>query len=77
MSTALLGTTFFYKQAEYVIDRVEEFDPTLTALIQNLETNGKDATMYFASRVLSSGKRSDQGAMFYRFTDSGNFVKVL
>lgn len=77
MSSPLIGTKFTVANTEYIVDAVQEFEPTLTALIQNLETEGKDPAMYFASKVLKSGKTSSQGAMFYRFTKSGNFVKVL
>lgn len=77
MNNSLIGKKFTVGNTEYILDEVHKFEPTLTALILNLKTEGKDPAMYFASKVLASGKPSNQGGMFYRFTESGNFIKVL
>jgi len=77
MSKSLVGTLFVVGSTPYKIDQVQRIDPELTAMIKALESSGKDPAMYFASKVLKSGKPSKQGGMFYRFTASGHFVKVL
>lgn len=73
----MIGTTFTVGKTEYVVDRVEEMNPELTNCIRAMKETGKDTAMYFASKVLKSGKKSKQGGMFYRFTKSGRFIKVL
>lgn len=75
--TKLIGTKFSIGKTEYIVDSVEEMDSELKAVVTAMKNSGKDAAMYFASKVLKSGKKSKQGGMFYRFTESGNFIKVL
>lgn len=75
--TNLIGTKFYAGSTKYVVDSVEAFDEGLTHLIAEAKKNGEDAAMYFASKVLKSGKKSKQGGMFCRFTESGDFVKVM
>lgn len=77
MNNELIGTKFFVGKTEYIVDRVEEVSSELKAYRKALEESGKDCAMYFASKVLKSGKKSKQGGMFYRFSKSGNFIKVL
>lgn len=71
------GTKFLIGSVEWVIDSVEIVTDDLIFVKNALLESGKDAAIYRASRVLKSGKRSVQGGMFYRFSKSGNFVKVL
>ncbi len=73
----MIGTTFSYHSGEYVVDSIEPIDRKLTKTIEALQESGKDTALYFASKVLKSGKKSKQGGMFYRFTKTGNYVKVL
>lgn len=73
----VIGTKFFIGNTQYIVDKVEAFDPKLTSLIKAITKSGKDAAMYFASKVLKSGKQSKQGGMFYRCSKSGNFIKVV
>ncbi len=77
MNNDLIGNTFFVGATEYVVDSVEEISTDLVACRRALVKSGKDCAMYFASKVLKSGKKSKQGGMFYRFSESGNFIKVL
>jgi hypothetical protein len=73
----MIGTKFFIGSTEYVVDSFENVSDDLKFVKDALLKSGKDAVVYYASKALKSGKRSVQGGMFYRFTKSGNFVKVL
>lgn len=80
MSTAtseVIGTTFQIGKVTYVVDKVEPVDTKFKAMTDAMVKSGKDAVIYYASKVLKSGKKSVQGGMFYRFTETGNFIKVL
>lgn len=77
MANAAVGAKFTIGQTEYIVDRVDAVDAQLTATRSAMAETGKDAALYFASKVLKSGKKSKQGGMFYRFSKSGNFIKVL
>lgn len=76
-ATASIGHKFFVGKQEFEVSNVVPFDPELTAIIKMAEKTGKEPVQYFASKVLKSGKKSKQGGMFYRFKESGNFVKVM
>ena len=73
----LVGTTFYAGSTQYIVDSVEAYDESLTHLIAAAKKSGQDAAMYFASKVLKSGKKSKQGGMFYRYAESGDFMKVM
>lgn len=75
--TNLIGTTFDLGGNTYIVDSVQEFEKELTAIRSAAEKSGKDTAMYFASKLLKSGKKSKQGGMFYRFSKSGTFIKVM
>lgn len=76
-TSEVIGTTFKIGKVMYVVDKAEPVDAELTAMISTMVKTGKDAVIYYASKVLASGKKSVQGGMFYRFTETGNFIKVL
>ena len=72
MNNFIIGNT------EYQVTSAQPIDASLTALRGNLEAHGKDCIIYYASKVLKSGKASTkQGGMFYRFSESGNFIKAI
>ncbi len=73
----MIGEKFFVGSTEYAVNSFENVSDDLKFVKDSLLNSGKDAVIYYASKVLKSGKRSAQGGMFYRFTKSGNFVKVL
>jgi hypothetical protein len=72
-----IGEEFKIGKQSFVVNQADAFDPELVHVISALKKSGKDAVMYFASKVLKSGKPSVQGGMFYRFTESGNYIKVM
>ena len=72
----LIGKTFKYGKTEYKITSVQEFDKSLTNLIEKLESNDKHPAIFFASKVLASGKPSKQGGAFYGFKSKFAFVKI-
>jgi hypothetical protein len=72
-----IGEEFKIGKQAFVVNQADACDPEHTHVIDALKKSGKDAVMYFASKVLKSGKPSVQGAMFYRFTESGNYIKVM
>lgn len=72
------GTKFTIGKTEYQVTSVEDVDPTHKAIKKAMSETGKELKYYFASKVLKSGKLSKSvGGMFYRFTNSGNFIKAL
>ena len=73
----MIGTTFKHGNNEYIIDSVDVLGSDMEATKNALVDTGKDAAFYYASKVLKSGKPSKQGGMFYRFTQTNNFIKVL
>ena len=73
----LIGTKFFQGKTEYVVYRVQPFDKELVRLIEIAEETGKYPAMFFARKVLKSGKKSKQGGVFYHFHKTGNFIKAL
>ena len=77
MNTGAIGEQFDYGKSRYQICGVQWFDGSCAATIDALNANGKDGAFYFANKILKSGKPSaKQGGTFYRFTKSGNFVKL-
>jgi hypothetical protein len=72
-----IGEKFKIGQQEFIVDNADPIDPKLARMIEAMQKTGKDAVLYFASKVLKSGKKSVQGGMFYRFTESGNYIKVI
>ena len=69
---------FTLNNTDYRVTDVQPVDSELTHLVSELLLNGKEAVFYYAGKVLKSGKVSNkQGGMFYRFIDSGRFVRVL
>jgi len=73
----MIGDTFNYHSVKYVVDSIEPIDTTLTSVIKALQDSGKETNLYFASNLLTSGKKSKRGGMFYRFVKTGNYIKVL
>jgi len=73
----LVGTSFKYNGTDYMIDRVDAFDSRLTHVCDAMKKNGKDAAIFLASKILKSGRKSKQGAAFYRFSKTGRFIKAL
>ena len=69
--------TFTLDGTTYEVNKIEEVDSNLKFVREKMIKSGKEASLYFASKVLKSGKKSIQGGMFYRFAKSGNFIKVL
>ena len=72
-----IGTEFTVNGQAWEITRIEctKRFPNLT---RQLVGNGKDPKHYFARKVLKNkARKSKQGGMFYRFTESGNFLKVM
>ena len=72
-----VGTEFSTGKQRWVVARVQPVDSALTATLSRLEQTGKDAAYYFATKKLKSGKQSKQAAMFLRFKDSGDFLKIM
>ena len=68
---------FTLNNTAYQVTDVQPVDSELYHLRSSLLSNGKEAAFYYAGKVLKSGKvSSKQGGMFYRFIDSGSFVRV-
>ncbi len=76
--TEVVGNTFTHgiNNQKWEVTRAECMMPYPHAG-QAMLDSGKDAIYYYARKVLKSGKISKQCGMFYRFTKSNNFVKVL
>lgn len=74
---AAVGTTFRIGKVEYVIESVEPVDERLVRTRECMRATGKDLATYTASLVLASGRKSKRGGIFYRFTDSGNFISIV
>lgn len=74
---SLVGTEFSTGKQHWVVARVQPVDSALTVTLSKLEQTGKDAAYYFATKKLRSGKQSKQSAMFFRFKESGDFIKVM
>jgi len=76
MNTGAIGEQFDYGKTRYQICGVQRLDE-YKGVAGDLNANGKDAAFYFANKILGNGKPSTkQGGTFYRFTKSGNFVKL-
>jgi|GEM_PF-1877352 len=72
-----VGDNFFAGRVEYQVTRIEEVGEELANMRSRLIEHGKEPRIYYAGKVLKSGKPSSaQGGMFYRFT-SGKMLKVL
>ena len=72
----MLDETFTYGNTEYQVTGIDEMEG-LSLAKKELIANDKEPRIYFAGKILKSGKVSkNQGGMFYRF-NSGRFIKVL
>lgn len=71
-----IDSVFELNAVEFKIVRVDVFGDELKFLKKELVDNGKDPAYYYASKILKSGKVSKTVNMFYRFTKSGNMLKV-
>ena len=68
--------TFKLGQTTYQVTLAENIDSRLTHLRKQLIASGKETVVYYAGKVLKSGKVSrKQGGMFYR-SITGNFIRV-
>jgi serine/threonine-protein kinase RIO1 len=71
-------TTFTLDETTYKITKTQLVGDDLANLRDSLLSNGKEAVIYYASKVLKSGKvSSKQGGMFYKFSNSGKMIKVI
>ena len=77
MSDIKIGSEFTIGSTSFTIDKIDPIDPTFTGTIRAMKASGKDLFSYYASKTLKSGKKSKQCGWFIRFTESGNFTKVL
>ena len=72
-----VGERFKTGSTEWEVSKIEEYDSSLVNIIRKMKETGKEPRMFFARKILKSGKLSEkQGGMFFRF-ESGNFIKAL
>lgn len=72
----MINETFTAGNTEYQVTRIDEMEG-LDTMKKKLVENDKEPRIYYAGKILKSGKVSkNQGGMFYRF-NSGRFIKVL
>ena len=70
-----LGEVFTIGRQEWEVTQADSMAPE-KHLHEALTENGKDGFWFFARKVLKTGRISKQTGMFYRFTKSGNYIKV-
>lgn len=73
----MINTKFKVGKTEYQVTSITPISSDRPATIKIMNQTGKDLFSYFAAKVLPSGKLSKNGGMFYRFTESGNFMKAF
>lgn len=73
----MVGEQFTVGGNDYEVIRVEEVGKDLPVMRERLIENNKEPRVYYAGKILASGKISQkQTGMFYRF-NNGLFIKVL
>ena len=70
-----VGEVFAIGRQEWEVTQADSMAPHKN-VEQDLIENGKDGFWFFARKVLKSGRISKQTGMFYRFTKSGQYIKV-
>ena len=71
-----LGEAFTIGRQEWEVTQAYSMAPNKN-VEQDLILNGKDGFWFYARKVLKSGRASKQSGMFYRFTKSGQYIKVF
>lgn len=74
----MIGTQFKHNGATYQVTGFEELDASLVKSREALARTGKDLGTYSAAKVLKNGSLSEkQTGLFYRFTETNNFISIF